>query len=897
MKKRYGLLFLLPLTAGFLVNFNDKNAVKTDAFFYKTEEYSDDFSGDLLNPVWEKSNGTSLVTDYASLQVNPDSYEWGGQIVLNDFKVEGSISITYDFESIKNGAWFAFSFGNPNKSSPFFDAQAAFIFCNDLTQYFNHVDKEILNDTFISYPFSPIKAVESERCYVNVKLEKQTNSNYLATLSILDRAKTVLHKEENIEFPNVDGYIGFNSNFSSAEIYSIDFENLSGEEVYKEDFLNSSCSFPTKSETGAKWSTNTFKESELKIGKKNKLAISKVDDYATYNIPFSLPENKDIDLLYTLSSKIYLGSQDLDIDTGFEIGKTSIDAKGHFIGVRKKTFGFSLVCYDSNSQDETILTTVNERPDLCVDLKVSAFRTGKIEITANELIQTINLKKSEGYFGFATRKHAETTGTNGGRICSFSYEVNSYRDRSSEDMAQNFNGLKSTVDNNFTYYDFFYNKEIWYTGENVKLSMYKSQMKGNGYVAFTNSSPYSAIGPRTKFAEAIVRFDVEFTSSLFKNGACLGLQFAKQNVGTIFQNCPSLGLYCSPDENNPTGYRTLFYTTSCNFAEGYSELMLDSQGNSINLFEEGGKYTFLYVIKDGEISMSYKSIDEDETALLNPKIKAKLENTDGYIAVYGANGMSFNVDNISIVNLDHHAAYTGGYLVEGHQAVTRYDFATGNNFDAIALNNASVEKGALKIKENGNLSTAGTISSNIVRFKTKNIEDTLRVKRGNITVDLVAGNEKKIIVSDGVNTSTRPLDKDFSFAGASFEIENFGTTIKVSYVSGLDAFSSIYANQFIVQVNPDLTYSKLTISAVNGIVSLSNFAVFNLDSYVEIITVNYDPEKDQSNPWPERPSIDDVEIKKGCKGSIIATSSIITLLSIVSIALLLAKKNKFVEEN
>ena len=150
-----------------------------------------------------------------------------------------------------------------------------------------------------------------------------------------------------------------------------------------------------------------------------------------------------------------------------------------------------------------------------------------------------------------------------------------------------------------------------------------------------------------------------------------------------------------------------------------------------------------------------------------------------------------------------------------------------------------------------------------MKFTTKSVSDTLRIKRGNITVDIVSGSKNRIVVNDKFTTQTLTLDDNFNFDGAHFELFNLGNSLEIAYTSGLEALSNLFYNTCSFKINADNNYSNLEILAIGGDASLLDCSIFNLDSKVYLPTRNFNPEVDETNPWPIRETND----KKGCSGS------------------------------
>ena len=102
MKKTHLFGLLSLLIASLAVSFSTKEINEVKGYFFESSEFEDRFEGDSIGSEWIKSESAKLDVQYSSLQVKPVAYEWGGQIVLGDKRIDESCTITYDFEVVEN---------------------------------------------------------------------------------------------------------------------------------------------------------------------------------------------------------------------------------------------------------------------------------------------------------------------------------------------------------------------------------------------------------------------------------------------------------------------------------------------------------------------------------------------------------------------------------------------------------------------------------------------------------------------------------------------------------------------------------------------------------------------------------------------------------------------------
>ena len=133
------------------------------------------------------------------------------------------------------------------------------------------------------------------------------------------------------------------------------------------------------------------------------------------------------------------------------------------------------------------------------------------------------------------------------------------------------------------------------------------------------------------------------------------------------------------------------------------------------------------------------------------------ENTDGYVAIFGVNNISFSVDNVSFINLDIEAPATTYRGTTDYQEVTRYDFSKSGEINGLSTNNATYQNNKYRLNENGEIKTTKLVNDYVLRLKIKDIENTLLINQDNLNVKFVNKKDKYIEIDDGVSV----IKKDF----------------------------------------------------------------------------------------------------------------------------------------
>ena len=871
MKKRY---FIAPICLslvtliGVSLSMHGDDVLATNAASNSSTLFSDTFDSSYgLDESWE-NKGSSLTTDGYSLRIHPEKYIWGDFVSLNNFVIDKDTKVEFNVKRLNEGNWFAIGFGVDAPTFRFFDCEYAFVFANGVTETLkNNGSNLYANSTNFKYsPFVPGEL----NTYYRVTLDfHKINNEYFCNYSVNKTSdNTLIGSSSNVPLGDITGYLGFSDCLCSVELSSITITQ-SGMTVYSDDFSTSSISYPDVNVDNPTWNSIGFSRKDVALGRYGKLDLSKINTGVTFSQKLN---NNDslIDESYLVNMKISYAGMSEKAMTGYEL--TSSDGETYFFGLRKEIIGYALVCNKGNDTLKEVVCTT-ESYDGTAELSLSIHTYGEIVLNSDvSLSYKISFK--EGYLSLYSRSNSEDVNQRGGYIDNFSISHSSYLKSDAKDTAINFNGTKTTMFDDREMHEYFINLNEWSMGNNVKVTPYTSRNKGNGYVVFSNSIADSAFGPRTKYTDYIARFDVTVTSTTFFGDSRIGLQFGKNKFNELYENCPSLGILYSPGQ-------TLVSHTASTVDPSYPEGFVDVDSNPVDYFN--GTLNFLYIVRDNKVEMHFKRSDEPDSQLSKIRAVAMVSSTYGYTAVFGSSGVSFNLDNLSITNLDYELT-SSNYLGSEYQETARNDFSIDTSIKGFSLNNAEIVNNTLKISPSGTVTSLKSLKDNIVRFKVKSIGESLTVQQGS-TKFIVSSDGSKVSysVTDGVTNYNEELD-NFSLLNATFEIRFASNKVEVRFVSGDSPLYNIDSNIHSYELST--SNDNVVITSTGGISTLSTLAIFNLDTNVTILNRDYNPDTDYFNPWPERPSIQDAS--KGCKGSIngclfigiISLTSVIVLLVI-----------------
>ena len=179
----------------------------------------------------------------------------------------------------------------------------------------------------------------------------------------------------------------------------------------------------------------------------------------------------------------------------------------------------------------------------------------------------------------------------------------------------------------------------------------------------------------------------------------------------------------------------------------------------------------MFVARNNTVSLHFLLDGEDESNL--SKVRTSVvcrenESTDGHLSIYGGMGISFSIDNLSIINLDLDAPAQKYNGKSNYQEVTRLDFAKENDTTGLDLTNANVNKNTLKINEGGKVSTSKLVTDGILRLKLSNIGQELDIVQDQLQIKLINGENPYFTITDNSLTQKYELGSGYKFAGSIF---------------------------------------------------------------------------------------------------------------------------------
>ena len=852
MIKKLAVVFLAALLAGALI----AGTVTVSASAVLQTVFSDDFSSSEIKEEWNAGGDVSLLVERNALQIRPSDYDWTGNVVFRSYSMQRECRIEFTVFTIQPGNWLAFAYGNDAATSPFPYADGALIFSSSVTQIFAH-DGSSLNNAGLANPgFSPLSPVFSENgARVSVSFVRTEAENWSITYSVADAVTGVSAGSYTYTAESDGGYFSFNSNMTHADVCNLRiYEN--DVPVAEDNFADSAVSYTEMSDSSAAWVAGAaFSTGELYIAPVSKLDLRSNGSYLTFAEPFR-SQNNDTDVLYRLEATFYPEEMDAGVAAGFEIGRREPDdAKtGIFYGFTKEETGLrALKINGALAERREKLTGVSLENGVRISLTV--YRAGKAELAIADEKYVFENEKTDGYFSIICR---DTFGADGyGALADdFVYSAAVLFESDAADAAVNFDGVRESELFGQTYYEYYLSSKEWYIGSSVSTGRYNSEQK-DGYLQFIGSNVNSVFGPRQMYADFVVRFDAMMPGEAYGteyNGQQFGLSFAKKTISENNDNATSLSLALYDG-------RTVVMGKNLSFSEGYNafpaagsdqfHLMRHDDAQSYyNVYQaEDTLYNFVFVVRGGYVSMYFKEADEPESVLGVLRARYYCGDTYGYMSVFGANGASFRINNFSVTNLSESApvtAYAGGEL----QETARCDFAQGTP-QGFSFAGA-VENGAAQVTENSILATQGSAFGGILRLYLSRADGAPVIRIGTREIAFAADGSGAALRGFGDETNIN-FSRKLSFEGAVLEVYCMGGELEVSFRNAGEPLSILEKAEISVPAVPERAVWQL--GAEDGTVAVEKICFYNLDSTATIAPRNFDPEKDVTQAWVVKPSL------------------------------------------
>ena len=344
-----------------------------------------------------------------------------------------------------------------------------------------------------------------------------------------------------------------------------------------------------------------------------------------------------------------------------------------------------------------------------------------------------------------------------------------------------------------------------------------------------------------------MKFDITLGGGAYtaeNDGEAFGLCFGKAMPS--LGNDTALGLGVARKDGKSVAY-------AYDKTQSGTKALTAQEGESIEFWSETEvSYQFIYLVRHGSVKMYFKEATQDESVLGILRAEYDAGNTYGYFSVFGLNGVDFQIDNFSVVNLSHGTS-TLEYLEGEHLENLHMLFSEEASLKAYEFTDAKTYEGILHVSEKGKLETKGDVLNYILRISVQNAGNALTIAHGDRKLEFNANGRTIKLVGYGETEKTVLLDRRLYLDGAILDIACIGDLLTISYANNTDPITRM-EKAVEIEIPFTQTRGKISVTATEGAAALTALSVFNFDMNATIKTRDFDALKDESSPWVDKPT-------------------------------------------
>ncbi len=646
-------------TAAYAASFKEE----TEAASVRTEWFYDDFNSETLAGEWE-NHGGAITAPYKALHFGGE-YFWAGGAVINREVFTGKrVTLGFELKAAATGNWIGVGFGGKDTSSDFYAYDGALIISTADVRYFKNYGASGISDSgesystnlyslstqkIVRYTFDFRPSGGANEYSVTVKGYSSEEAKYDFTAKRGEFGAEEFCAEFNgVEI--INPYLCLNGMNPVADVLKVTVragENAE-ETILEDDFSSPSISYPSEAVGRESWHVSSrYDKTNLYIAPIGELVLEG-KDFVLYSENV-LRRSEKIDELFSLEVEFKINGANRGDRFGFGLGLDHGDETADRInlaGIEKRgenEYVFSLSKKGSSLDKSVEVFKLDEGK--IYKLKLSAYADNRITVSTAGTSHTFYEVETDGLCAIAS------SGGEGASFSAdnFSYDFFTYKGSAEADAAINFKGIKED-ESGLSYY---INEKEWYIGSQVTLPMYNIYFKSEKLV-FAGCTEFSCFGPKKKYADFIMQFNVKIESGR-TNAAAFGLAFGKSSFSSNISVTKAVGFMCngyeklSPEDEEPTVQTTV---QALNLAGANSaSYQRIRNGEDIVDMWDGRTYNVMFVVKNRTVRVYFKEENEPVEMLAICRAEYRDVDTYGYPSVFGRNGISFDLTELKITNL------------------------------------------------------------------------------------------------------------------------------------------------------------------------------------------------------------------------------------------------------
>ena len=318
---------------------------------------------------------------------------------------------------------------------------------------------------------------------------------------------------------------------------------------------------------------------------------------------------------------------------------------------------------------------------------------------------------------------------------------NTYTPCAESDLSNSFGGIKLTQDG---FEEYYISDRTYYIGPGGSLRP-KGAFTTEPSLYFENAGSYSAFAPKKKYTDFILQFDIKMVSE-GKNSQWFGINFGKDTFAGISDTSTSVYFEYYAWDTEPY---TQMVSNLCTFDDGSKTKKIEDY----HFYkDQDTKYNIMLVAKNRTVYVYFKEDSEDISKLGICRAIIPDVNTAGYVSIYGANGLSFDILNYKLTNISAEAK-------EDSSIALREAFEKENISDKLVVTGSAEKKDNAMKLSGGSISMKENSRYSIANFTIAESNADLNVSFSNNKSAVFSKDLKKITVNEGTKKTVFDVSK------------------------------------------------------------------------------------------------------------------------------------------
>ena len=811
----------------------------------KATAMDEHFYSGTLEPNFTSDN-VEVKTDSYALH-NAGAYQYGSVLMLRAYKMKAYNRFTFTIDCIRSDSGFVYcGLGGSAEDTLAGNYDANVTFSNNITALYEMGGQDQWKTVGEGYMlpniYNPGKSTD-----IALTVQQVSGKDYKVTFEVLEEGEVIATTDykSNIRLEHGNGgyfcmWAGLNEVFNIRDFKVYDNPTHL---AFSDDFQNSSMTYAVEALGDSKWHVNNagLEQDDVFFCRNAGPEFNKAN--AAITAKKQLETCDKVSKPYEITANVKIESLPKDATFGFFFGAKNPGeiSKANVIGVSTYDSKFAAVNLFRNGK----LTNPGESQ---IPLRVLDIGGGMIEVKAvihddNSVVFSVGgvqVKfynvKYDGYWGMCTFS-SDMKSAALASVDEIAVVSNTYENCTSPDCSNDFAGIKMTPDG---FQEYYISDRTYYIGPGAALRP-KGAFTTEPSLYFENTGPYSSFGPKTKYTDFILNFDVKLVSS-GENGQWFGVSFGKTNYASISSTVP--GVYFAYNHWTDTPY-THMATSLCEFDDGTREKKIEDY----HFYkDQETKYNIMIVARNRTVYVYFKEDSEDISKLGICRAVIPNVNTAGYVMVYGNGGLAFDIFNFRITNISGEA--TGDSPIALREA-----FDGTSITDKLATDgSAEVKDGAMKLS-GGSLAMSGNSRYSIVNCTVPEMKEDLALSFGNDCGATLTKDMNKIIVKEGGKSTPIDVSKynlsDYNKVQLQYTLQYDTLTVAAKGVyEPYDKLSAPIAEYTFAR-----PLSEGIVKWTSKDAALDDVSVYSLDGRYKAASVSYEEDPDVVNMWTPKDKV------------------------------------------